>query len=135
MPTQQGQCREIEAIRLVEQTEAHVVVRLLLLLDLLLGGGSSSVTASGGGGTARRGTSRAGGATRGDGGELGRALSDELYVSTVLHVYLSATELHGVRHRVSEFAGAVQVATRDSSSRRPPCTSYPSLDFAYADRS
>jgi hypothetical protein len=46
--------------RLVEETEAHVVVRLLLLLGLLLGGGvlsggttGGSTTSSGGGGGTR----------------------------------------------------------------------------------
>jgi hypothetical protein len=48
--------------RLVEETEAHVVVRLLLLLGLLLGGGvlsggttGGSTTSSGGGGGTRAG--------------------------------------------------------------------------------
>ena len=66
-----------QARRLVEETEAHVVVRLLLLLGLLLGGGRvgrSGGTARSGSG-AGRGTA---GTTRGDGGELGGTLSDEL---------------------------------------------------------
>jgi hypothetical protein len=49
--------------RLVEETEAHVVVRLLLLLGLLLSGGvlsggttGGSTTSSGGGGGTRAGT-------------------------------------------------------------------------------
>ena len=63
--------------RLVEETEAHVVVRLLLgLLLLLLGGGLGGTT--GGGSSA---TGSGGGTARGDGSELGRALSDELNVS------------------------------------------------------
>ena len=66
----------LAATRLVEQTEAHVLVGLLLLLFLslllwcLLGsttGSGSSATSSWGGGTARW-----------DGGELGRALGDQL---------------------------------------------------------
>lgn len=61
-------------MRLVEQTEAHVVVRLLLLLLLgLLGGGLSGATSgsttSSGGGTS---------ATGGNGGELLRAGRDQL---------------------------------------------------------
>ena len=62
------------APRLVEQTEAHVVVGLLLLLLLGgLGGGLSGATSgsstSGGGGTSTTG---------GNGGELLRAGSDQL---------------------------------------------------------
>jgi hypothetical protein len=63
-------------MRLVEKTEAHVVIGLLLLLLLsLLGGGSvgsaasSSTTGSGGSTT---------GATRWDGGKLGGTLGDQL---------------------------------------------------------
>ena len=64
-----------KAIRLVEETEAHVVVGLLLLLLLgSLGRGFLS-------GTTSRGTTCGGsttGTTRWDRGELGRTLSDEL---------------------------------------------------------
>jgi hypothetical protein len=61
--------------RLVEETEAHVVVRLLLLLLSLLGlGGGLSGTTSGGSTTSRGGTST----TRGNGGELRRAGRDQL---------------------------------------------------------
>ena len=61
--------------RLVEETEAHVVVRLLLLLLSLLGlGGGLSGTTSGGSTTGRGGTST----TRGNGGELLRAGRDQL---------------------------------------------------------
>jgi len=61
--------------RLVEETEAHVVVRLLLLLLSLLGlGGGLSGTTSGGSTTSGGGTST----TRGNGGELLRAGRDQL---------------------------------------------------------
>ena len=61
--------------RLVEETEAHVVVRLLLLLLSLLGlGGGLSGTTSGGSTTGGGGTST----TRGNGGELLRAGRDQL---------------------------------------------------------
>jgi len=66
------------AMRLVEETETHVLVRLLLLLFLLLLGSRSSVTASGsswGSTTSSGGTT---GTTRWDGCELGRALGDQL---------------------------------------------------------
>jgi hypothetical protein len=62
-------------MRLVEQTEAHVVVGLLLLLDLLLSGGSvgrgvsRGATGSGGGTT---------GTTGGNGSKLLRAGGDQL---------------------------------------------------------
>lgn len=61
-------------MRLVEETEAHVLVRLLLLL--LLGGGSgllsgSSTTSGGSGGTS-------GSTTGGDGSELLGTLGDQL---------------------------------------------------------
>ena len=63
------------ARRLVEETEAHVVVGLLLLLGLLLGGGSL------GSGTGSRGsTTSGGGTTGGNGGELGGTLGDQLCV-------------------------------------------------------
>ena len=61
------------ARRLVEETEAHVVVGLLLLLGLLLGG-SGLGGSTGGGGT----TSSGGSTTGGNGGELGRTLGDQL---------------------------------------------------------
>ena len=62
------------AIRLVEETEAHVVVGLLLLLGLLLGGGGLGGTTSGRGSTAS-----GGGTTGGNGGELGGTLGDQLW--------------------------------------------------------
>ena len=62
-------------MRLVEETEAHVVVGLLLLLLSLLGlGGGLSGTTSGGSTTGGGGTST----TRGNGGELLRAGRDQL---------------------------------------------------------
>lgn len=77
--------------RLVEQTEAHVVVRLLLLLLLggsgggLLSGTTSGSTTSGGGGATST--------TRGNGGELLRAGRDQLrgvLVSCRKHVWSCA---------------------------------------------
>ena len=62
------------ARRLVEETEAHVVVGLLLLLGLLLGGGGLGGSTRGGGTTSSGGTST----TRGNGGELGGTLGDQL---------------------------------------------------------
>ena len=62
------------ARRLVEETEAHVVVGLLLLLGLLLGGGGLGGSTGGGGTTSSGGT----GTTRGNGGELGGTLGDQL---------------------------------------------------------
>lgn len=59
---------------LVEETESHVVIGLLLLLFLLLLLGSLSSGAASGSTT---GSSTAT-ATAGNGGELGRALRDEL---------------------------------------------------------
>lgn len=61
------------ARRLVEETEAHVLIGLLLLLSLLLGGGSGGVTTSGGGSSGGGSTT-----TGGNGGELGGTLGDEL---------------------------------------------------------
>jgi hypothetical protein len=61
--------------RLVEETEAHVVVGLLLLLLLGGLGGSLGGTASGSGTTGRGGGARA---TRGNGGELLGAGLDQL---------------------------------------------------------
>lgn len=65
----------IIGLRLVEETEAHVIVGLLggLLLLLLLGLGSSGGTASGG--TTSSGTTTT---TAGDGGKLGGTLGDQL---------------------------------------------------------
>jgi len=65
----------VKAYRLVEQTEAHVLVRLLLLLFLLsllgrLLGGT--------GATSSRSSTSRGGTTRWDGGELALALGDQL---------------------------------------------------------
>jgi ABC-type transporter Mla subunit MlaD len=64
-------------MRLIEETETHVLVRLLLLLFLLLlgGRGLSSATSSG---TAGSGSTTTAAATGWDGGKLGRALGDEL---------------------------------------------------------
>ena len=60
--------------RLVEETEAHVLIGLLLFLLLLLsGGGSLSTTGSG---TTSRSSS--GSTAGGDVGELGGTLSDQL---------------------------------------------------------
>lgn len=61
------------ARRLVEETEAHVVIGLLLLLGLLLGGGGLGGSTSGGS-TSSGGTSTTGG----NGGELGGTLGDQL---------------------------------------------------------
>ena len=63
-------------IRLIEQTEAHVVVGLLLLLLLLLGGRGVSGTTSGGSGTTGSGGTTS--TTRWDGSELLGASSDQL---------------------------------------------------------
>lgn len=59
-------------MRLVEETQAHVLIRLLsgLLLLLLSGSGLSSTTGGGGGG--------GGGTARGNGSELLSTLSDQL---------------------------------------------------------
>jgi hypothetical protein len=64
-------------MRLVEKTEAHVLVGLLLLLLLGLLGGGGVTRATGSGSTASSGSTTTG-ATRWDGGELGRTLRDEL---------------------------------------------------------
>ena len=63
------------ARRLVEETEAHVIVGLLLLLGLLLGGGSL------GGGTSSGSRASGGTSTTGrNGGELGGTLGDQLWM-------------------------------------------------------
>ena len=64
------------AVRLVEQTEAHVVVGLLggLLLLLLLGSGGAGIATGGSGATGSGTTSTA----ARDGGKLGRSLGDQL---------------------------------------------------------
>ena len=62
-------------MRLVEKTEAHVVIGLLLLLLL---GGSGGLLSGGTTGSSTAGSSGTTSATRGDGGELLRAGSDEL---------------------------------------------------------
>lgn len=67
--------------RLVEQTEAHVVVGLLLLLLLGGGGGLLGGSTTGGGTTSSGG----GGATRGNGGKLLRAGRDQLESVLVLY--------------------------------------------------
>jgi len=64
---------KLRRTRLVEESEAHVVVGLLLLLNLLLllllsGGRGGGSTGGGGGGSS----------SRGDGSELGGSLSDHL---------------------------------------------------------
>ena len=65
------------AIRLVEETETHVLVRLLLLL--LLGGlGSGLLSSTTSGSSSATGSGTTTGSTRGNGGELGRAFLDEL---------------------------------------------------------
>lgn len=64
----------MEGNRLVEETEAHVLIGLLLLLLLGLLSGLLSSTTSSGGTTGRSAT----GATRGNGSELLGTLSDEL---------------------------------------------------------
>jgi hypothetical protein len=59
--------------RLVEETEAHVLIGLLLLLlSLLLSGSGSGTTGSGSGSGGSTST------TGGNGGELGGTLSNEL---------------------------------------------------------
>lgn len=63
--------------RLVEKSEAHVVVRLLLLL-LLSGLRGSLLSGTTSGSSSTTGSGTATGATRWDGGELGRALLDQL---------------------------------------------------------
>ena len=63
-------------MRLVEETEAHVVVGLLLLLLLGLLSRGGVTTSCGSGATGSGGTTSR--ATGWDGGELGRTLSDEL---------------------------------------------------------
>lgn len=64
----------LTAIRLVEETEAHVLVGLLLLLFLGLLLWSFLCGTTGGGGTSSWGSSTA----RWDGCELGSALGDQL---------------------------------------------------------
>lgn len=89
-------------MRLVEETEAHVVVGLLLLLLSLLGlgggvsGATSSGSTTGGGGSS---------ATRGNGGELLRAGSDQL--------------------------DGMLVACRKSTSHVRGCANFASRVFAY----
>lgn len=76
--------------RLVEQTEAHVVVGLLLLLLLLLGGGS---VGRAGGGT----TSSSGGGTSGrNGSELLGTLGNELVNRLALKVLEKGGDSLGV---------------------------------------
>ena len=65
-----------EVGRLVEETEAHVLIGLLLLL-LLLGGGSSSGRGSGGSLGTTSGGGGGSGTARGDGRELLAALGNE----------------------------------------------------------
>lgn len=66
----------VQTMRLVEETEAHVVVRLLLLLLLgSLGGRIGSGTAGGSTTSSRGGTTST---TRWDGGELGGSGGDQL---------------------------------------------------------
>ena len=77
--------RSLDIDRLVEETEAHILVGLLLLLLLLLFLGVLSGTTSGSGATSRGTT----GTTRRNGSELLGTLSDELksFVS-IAHVWL-----------------------------------------------
>jgi hypothetical protein len=63
-------------MRLVEETETHVLVGLLLLLLLSGLGGGLGLTTSGRGGATSGSTTTA--TTRGNGSELLRALRDEL---------------------------------------------------------
>jgi hypothetical protein len=63
-------------MRLVEKTEAHVVIGLLLLLSLLLSGGSLSGTTGGSGATSSGGSTT--GTAGGNGSKLLRAGSDQL---------------------------------------------------------
>lgn len=63
-----------DIVRLIEETETHVLIGLLLLLLLLLNRGVLSGTTSGGS-TSGSGTTTA---TRWDGGELGGTLRDQL---------------------------------------------------------
>lgn len=76
-PLRQGS----DIVRLIEETEAHILIGLLLLLLLLLNGGGLSSTASGGATSSGSTTT----ATRWDGGELGSTLGDQLqkYVSKI----------------------------------------------------
>ena len=62
-------------MRLVEKTEAHVVIGLLLLLSLLLSGGGLSGTTSGSGASSGGSTT---GTAGGNGSKLLRAGSDQL---------------------------------------------------------
>ena len=74
-------------LHLVEKTESHILVGLLLLLLLLFGLllGSSSTT--GGGTTSSRSTTST---TAGDGGELGRTLSNQLCVCQLFGLFRTA---------------------------------------------
>lgn len=82
--------RDSKERRLVEQTEAHVVIGLLLLLLLLLGGGSIGRA---GGGT----TSSSGGGTSGrNGSELLGTLGNELVDRLALKVLEKSGDSLGV---------------------------------------
>lgn len=70
LPFRQGS----DIVRLIEETEAHILIGLLLLLLLLLSWGGLSGTTSGGATSGSSTTT----ATRWDGGELGGTLRDQL---------------------------------------------------------
>lgn len=80
-PLRQGS----DIVRLIEETEAHIVIGLLLLLLLLLNGGGLSSTASGGATSGGSTTT----ATRWDGGELGSTLRDQLK-SKLANIYVES---------------------------------------------
>ena len=69
-------CDSLERDRLVEETEAHILVGLLLLLFLLLLLGFLGSTA--GSGTTSSGTTT--GTASGDGSKLLGTLSDQLFI-------------------------------------------------------
>jgi hypothetical protein len=74
-------------VRLVEETESHVVVGLLLILLLLLSLGLRSAASVTTGSSATSSGTAATTTAAGDGGELGRTLSDQLETNpvSVLH--------------------------------------------------
>ncbi len=103
--------RDAGTRRLVEETEAHVVVGLLLLLLLLLLGGGG--VATGGGGSA---TSGRGGTASGDRRELGRALSDELGLASLSKIWCAGRDGGAARLSLQRAAPTLQ-----SSARCQPC--------------
>ena len=72
-------------MRLIEETEAHVLVGLLLLL-LLLGLSGRSLGSTAGSSTTGSGSSTTT-ATRWDGGKLGRSLGDQLQNVSVCSLF------------------------------------------------